>query len=257
MEFINKNWTKITLGIIALGIIVIAGNLILNPNNKSILNQNSVTKIAKTELPTIISQWRPIVSRIECKWYSTDGKLAADSYGSGIIFSNSILTNEHVLKYNNQAPWTCNVTFPGTNESYTITYDGKSGTFKEIGFLKGWDLGLVMVNNPSSYLKSISGIPNYCKTRASVGDEVVILGYPSIGSAVDITATEGIISGYEDTYYITSAKVDHGNSGGAAILVKDNCYLGVPTYVVGGELESLARILDFSKYMDSVNAPAN
>ena len=60
----------------------------------------------------------------------------------------------------------------------------------------------------------------------------------------DVTATEGIISGFDGDYYITSAKVEHGNSGGAAILVKESCELGIPTFVQTGSIESLARILD-------------
>ena len=70
------------------------------------------------------------------------------------------------------------------------------------------------------------------------------MGYPSIGSQTDITATEGIISGYDGNYYVTSAKVERGNSGGAAVALKDNCYLGIPTFVQVGDIESLARILD-------------
>ena len=89
------------------------------------------------------------------------------------------------------------------------------------------------------------------------GEAVVVLGYPGIGSDTDITATEGIISGYEDTYYVTSANIDHGNSGGAAILLKDNCFLGIPTYVESGELESLGRILDWNEYLKSIGAVKN
>ena len=83
-----------------------------------------------------------------------------------------------------------------------------------------------------------------CTRKPSVGDSVVILGYPSIGSRTSVTATEGIIAGYDGNYFITSAKVEQGNSGGAAILVKDNCLLGIPTFAQVGKVESLARILD-------------
>ncbi len=59
-----------------------------------------------------------------------------------------------------------------------------------------------------------------------------------------MTVTEGIISGFDENYFITSAKVEQGNSGGAAISLKNNCYLGTPTFSTKGNLESLARILD-------------
>jgi len=91
----------------------------------------------------------------------------------------------------------------------------------------------------SCYLKKFFG-----NGVALIGDEIIILGYPTIGSQDDITVTRGIISGYDGDYYITDAKIEHGNSGGVAILLKDNCYLGIPSYTISGEAESLARILD-------------
>ncbi len=92
--------------------------------------------------------------------------------------------------------------------------------------------------------------PKRCTRKPSEGEEVVILGYPVIGSQEDITITKGIISGFEGDYYITDAKTDQGNSGGAAILLKDNCLLGLPTYVITGEMETLARILDISEFIE-------
>jgi hypothetical protein len=84
---------------------------------------------------------------------------------------------------------------------------------------------------------------NVCSDDVVVGDKLVVLGYPAIGTRDGITATEGIISGIEDEYYVTSAKIDHGNSGGAAILIKNDCYLGIPTWSDSGSFESLGRIL--------------
>jgi hypothetical protein len=60
-----------------------------------------------------------------------------------------------------------------------------------------------------------------------------------------------VISGYEEGLYLTSAKVERGNSGGAAIDVNNNCYLGIPTFVTVGSFESLARILDVPTLLKS------
>ena len=49
-----------------------------------------------------------------------------------------------------------------------------------------------------------------------------------------------------------TAKVEKGNSGGAAISLEDDCYLGTPTYSLAGEIESLARILDVRVLQKSV-----
>jgi hypothetical protein len=80
-----------------------------------------------------------------------------------------------------------------------------------------------------------------------LGDEILILGYPGIG-ADSLTVTEGIISGVDYPYFTTSAKIDHGNSGGAAILVDSDCLLGIPTGSVVGEIESLGRILNMAVF---------
>ncbi len=89
-----------------------------------------------------------------------------------------------------------------------------------------------------------------------IGDQVSILGYPAIGGET-LTVTEGIISGFEfqgKTRFIkSSAKLDHGNSGGVA--VKDSgCIVGIPTFVQRGQLESMGRILDLNHlYNDILN----
>ncbi len=87
----------------------------------------------------------------------------------------------------------------------------------------------------------------YCKTFA-IGDHILILGYPGVGGS-SLTATDGIISGFEFSdgvrYIKTSAKIEHGNSGGVAI--KDSgCVVGIPTFVESGQAESIGRILDLN-----------
>lgn len=88
-----------------------------------------------------------------------------------------------------------------------------------------------------------------CKS-ADIGNRLSILGYPAIGGET-LTVTEGIISGFEfhgDTRFIkSSAKLDHGNSGGLAIK-ESGCVVGIPTFVQRGPLESMGRILDL-KYL--------
>src|SRR3989344_5363432 len=79
-----------------------------------------------------------------------------------------------------------------------------------------------------------------------IGDKLLVLGYPKIGAKTGLTITDGIVSGIDKNYFITSAKIDKGNSGGAAILVKDDCYLGIPSSSAVGVIESLGRILKAS-----------
>jgi len=82
----------------------------------------------------------------------------------------------------------------------------------------------------------------------NIGDKLSILGYPSIDGE-SLTVTEGIISGFEfdggTRYLKTSAKIDHGNTGGVAI--KDSgCLVGIPTFIRRSRVESIGRILDLN-----------
>lgn len=206
-------------------------------------------------LSTIIVQWKPLIAHISCKWvYYATGEFLATADGSGILMQYNdgvyIITNRHILETEFEpiedkgkfvADY-CDITFSNNDSVFRVFTSGFKGS--SINDLAGFK-----IDNPTDYIKNLSskGFVN-CRSKAQIGDSVVILGYPSIGSKTDITATRGIVSGYEGNYYITDAKVEHGNSGGAAILLKDNCYLGIPTYAVSGSVESLARILDVNAF---------
>lgn len=197
-------------------------------------------------LADIIKQWRLRTVYIECTWRYTDGQIYLQASGSGLAMQYadgqiSFITNKHVLSDGqNYGPTQCLSKLPDDDTIYTTTFENDKVA------IDGSDWGLININNPDSHLKELVNTDfNYCTKEASVGDSVVILGYPSYGTSYyNITATEGIISGYDGQYYTTSAKIEHGNSGGLAIDEKNNCYLGIPTAVVTGGFESLGRILD-------------
>lgn len=104
------------------------------------------------------------------------------------------------------------------------------------------------------------GTMTRCSQKATVGTSVAIVGYPA--SSVNLeqfappeSVTTGIISGYDASYgssdYLVSAKVDHGNSGGLA-LAKENgkvCFLGIPTWVVTGQVESAGIIQNINNLL--------
>lgn len=206
------------------------------------------------DLSIIISQWRSSVAYVECNWPYVNSQGYFTKSGSGLFWNAGennyfILSNLHVVTEETAGlPQYCTVQIPGDNNVATIPGKDIYKVSKE--GQKSIDASLITIKNPTLYMinSSVTDWPYMgclgSKNDASVGDQVVILGYPGIGSQTDITATEGIVSGFEGDYYITSAKVEHGNSGGAAILVKNNCYLGIPTFVEVGQVESLARILD-------------
>jgi len=201
---------------------------------------------ATPKLSGIIEKWRPIVAYVECDFRDLNtNQLYSQVRGSGVVVDFdtqiTVITNRHVIVDSNGfQPHTCRIKLPNDNN----TFIGQKFTGGSI------DIGLIDINNPNEYIRNLTSISNsplrYCKQKPSLGDDVLILGYPSIGSQTDITATEGIISGYDGDYFITSAKVEQGNSGGAAILVRGDCYLGIPSFAKTGSIESLSRILDIN-----------
>ena len=212
--------------------------------NKIYALEEKISQTKTYNLSSIISQWRPLIANVECQFrYSDTGRLYQKSSVSGIAikFGNTpgaILTNKHVLvDGNGYGADSCSAKLLDSGETLSSS-DIRNST-------KEYDLGYIYINNPSDYFKNLtSNFPSLCSQKPSLGDEIVVLGYPSIGSRNGLTATEGIVSGFDGNYFITSAKVEQGNSGGAAILLKDNCLLGIPTFVTLGRVESLARILD-------------
>ncbi len=212
--------------------------------NKISALEEKISQTKTYSLSSIISSWRPIIANVECQFrYSDTGRLYQKSSGSGIAikFDNTpsaILTNKHVLvDGSGYGADSCSAKLLDSSETLSSS-DIRSSA-------KDYDLGYIYINNLSDYFKNLtSSFPTLCSKKPSLGDEIVVLGYPSIGSKNNLTATEGIVSGFDGDYFITSAKVEQGNSGGAAILLKDNCLLGIPTFVTLGKVESLARILD-------------
>lgn len=196
-------------------------------------NQNS--------LAIVVSQWSQIIVRVECDFVQNQESWVSSGSGTAFGWNNQtvVLSNRHVLVPENVTPSTCRTKLP----SNASTYSGEDIRVSSTGA----DWAVLYLSNPDSQIKNITATqPAICKNKPSIGDSVVILGYPTVGSKTGITATEGIIAGYDGDFFITSAKVEHGNSGGAAILLKDNCLLGIPTFAKTGTVESLARILDIS-----------
>ena len=205
---------------------------------------------------TIAAEWSKRVAQVVCSWNYQNGTsqtltgsaLLVNMQGLGV----AAVTNKHVISDNNgYSPNGCVVGIykvgtrivgqqTGTDGPYAYASDGR-----DWGIIKlsakyttfAYDNGIFDVST-SSHLKVCS------EGDAGVGDKVIVLGYPTIGTNGGITVTDGIVSGIESDYYVTDAKIDHGNSGGAAVLVKDDCYLGIPTWAANnGGFESLGRVL--------------
>jgi len=191
------------------------------------------------EITTLVNAWKNRIARVECTHTKENGDvITAKSSGVLIYIGNTlhVMTNKHVLDKDDRVLKACSIMFPQINEDeidiplYAIT---KS---------ENRDLAYLRIDDPKIRI-SFDNTQNACMENPHVGDRVITLGFPKVGAEESVTVTEGIISGIEDDYYVTSAKIEEGNSGGAAILTKNNCFVGIPTLVIVGRVESLARIL--------------
>ncbi|MEX0910415.1 MAG: trypsin-like peptidase domain-containing protein [Candidatus Paceibacterota bacterium] len=187
------------------------------------------------DIVKIINSWSPRIARVKCELKNGDQTASSKASGVATITTSGtrFITNKHVVLKGDLKAESCNITFATSGIQLEAT---------AINIDSGLDLAFIDMNRYVN-LPEATGPVKTCSRPPVIGDGVIILGYPSVGSDISITATEGIISGLDDDYYITSAKIEQGNSGGAAISIKDNCLLGLPTLVVAGRIESLARIL--------------
>ncbi|OGI67795.1 hypothetical protein A3A05_03575 [Candidatus Nomurabacteria bacterium RIFCSPLOWO2_01_FULL_41_12] len=206
----------------------------------------TVTVEAKDTVASLVKEWSPRVAEVECTWAYTNGAVYAKASGSATIIYQSggimAVTSRHVLlSQGKYAPRDCLLTLPGLAASYSISNNFKDNFY--VGVEEDW--GFIKLVSDKT-LNTITQKDAKLCSNVEAGDRLIILGYPGIGSKTGLTVTEGIVSGFDGNYYITSAKIDRGNSGGAAILVKDNCYLGIPSASVVGTIESLGRILKAS-----------
>ncbi len=188
------------------------------------------TLSASTDIAAIIKTWSPFVYAVSCEFTNgtSGGSAVLERTAAGMRF----VTNRHVITEDDTLPETCSLSRFDTNDEYAVA--GEDVIVRtDQDFAEGPVSGVLFGMMPWQV----------CSEKPEIGDRVVILGYPTIGARESITATEGIISGFDKEYYTTSAKIEKGNSGGAAIHVAGNCLLGLPTLVFAGRIESIARIL--------------
>ncbi|MEX0934851.1 MAG: trypsin-like peptidase domain-containing protein [Candidatus Paceibacterota bacterium] len=210
--------------------------------NQSILQEGLSSLQTQIENETrnftnLIEIWDDRVAKLHCEFSNQSTR--SESNGSGVATVQdgilSFLTNKHVVFWDDQyLAEDCEITLP-SGQKFDVDPD-------DISVSESLDIAHIQIGPLSESGTTFTQL-TVCSAVPSVGDEVVILGYPSVGSKDSITATEGIISGFDGEYYVTSAKIERGNSGGAAIHLRNNCFLGIPTLVYVGRLESLARIL--------------
>ncbi len=175
--------------------------------------------------------------------------------GSGTIFglNRLILTNAHVVQNMTTCSFGLTDNIKNSPQNwYDATVLSSLQRSSDPNILS--DLALIKPITPlSQTVKTVAY--NLCSSNdILLGSELVILGYPAIGGYT-ITATEGIVSGFDQGGFVvkTSAKIEHGNSGGGAFLKNKDCWFGIPTEVAQGDLESLGYIINYSRIHEYIH----
>jgi S1-C subfamily serine protease len=188
----------------------------------------------------IVTAWRSSIVRLECT-----SDLGDVWTGSGTLWniegSYFVTTNRHVADSQNCLVHVTPYVENEANAPSILKYQARKGSYKTF---------------EGDYDYISFALDSYTVTRTvyPMGEKVFILGFPGVGTSdgAGLTVNEGIISGVEKgfsfsreekpTWYVTSAKIEAGNSGGAAI-ASDGCFVGIPSWTILGAYESQGRLL--------------
>jgi len=197
------------------------------------------------------------------------------SIGSGIIVGPDglIITNRHVVSNEdwsviNALP-TCFVAVTeDITEEPVIKYTANIIAYAPEPSASGnfdFDVAILRINDvchdceyaPANLPSEFPYLTTGYSSGMDIGNYIAIAGYPEIGSGT-FNFTEGIVSGRVGEFVLkTDAKIDSGNSGGAA-LNSQHQLVGVPTWTISGSAESMGYIIGidqvFSWYNNKVTS---
>ncbi|BBX51364.1 hypothetical protein GCM10009645_03830 [Mycolicibacterium poriferae] len=174
------------------------------------------------------------------KVYKLDNDLIPIGTGSGSILvqTGQVLTNQHVVGDTDTGEL-ANTDGIVLISVTTDPRDPPNPTYlgRVIRSDPALDLALITVVSDISGrdLTDCLTLPTYSMGDSDslvVGDEVAVIGFPSIGGN-SVTYTEGTISGFESAapWIKTDTEINPGNSGGSAIDADGNL-IGVPTQIM-------------------------
>ena len=136
--------------------------------------------------------------------------------------------------------WASPYVYPDLSDDYDLAYLEIHDVFRdEDGVPAG-----TFPRTFDTFAEDDEGYGRICLVeQTALGDPIQIYGYPASTGSFNLSVTEGIISSVlEEGFFITSAKVDAGNSGGLAV-DRRGCMIGVPSAVLEGTYENLGVII--------------
>lgn len=179
-------------------------------------------------------------------WYS----------GSGTIIDSKgiILTNKHVVT--DQYGSIIKTCFVGFTESISQEPDFGTRDNPNLAEVKYYtttddmDAAILYLDNSVNKKYNNIDIWNSNSNALQFGNKIEVIGFPSIGGST-ITYSSGDFSGFGSlsdgtkNYIKATTPLEHGNSGGAAYN-SEGQFIGIPTMVVAGTLNSLSYILSIN-----------
>lgn len=166
-----------------------------------------------------------------------DNKRAIQGSGTVIDSSGLILTNKHVIS----GTLGCLVGF--VDSSNDVPYFGNRQIADIQKISSKEDVAILKLRNPQNRKLTHIDIAK-ANNDFRLGITINIYGYPAI-FGTNMTYTSGNFSGVDGSYLKTTAVIEHGNSGGGAYL-SNGMFIGIPSAVVKGELNSLGYILSIN-----------
>lgn len=187
-------------------------------------NTTIATAVAKKAMPSVVGI---TTTGVQPSFF---GQVQVQGMGSGIVFDEKgyIVTNAHVVKFNNQIVDKVNVQI-----NKDLTVEGKP-----IWADENIDLAVVKVNTKEKLIPADFGDSD----KLNIGDTAIAIGNP-ISLQFSQTVTQGIISGlnryvgqvsgggYMMGLIQTDASINGGNSGGA-LLNAEGKVIGINTVKV-------------------------
>ncbi|MBU4375487.1 serine protease [Patescibacteria group bacterium] len=169
------------------------------------------------------------------------------SQGSGTVINSTglILTNKHVVD-GTAGCWV------GFIDDYSDEPYFGDRQIADIYKVSGdADAAVLKLRNPNNKTLSSVNISQSNSGSIKLGEILTTYGYPA-KFGTKITYTSGDFSGVDGDYLKTTAIIEHGNSGGGAYL-KNGAFIGIPTAVVKGSLNSMGYLLSVNKVNSWLN----
>ncbi|MFH1745010.1 MAG: trypsin-like peptidase domain-containing protein, partial [bacterium] len=169
------------------------------------------------------------------------------SQGSGTIIDSdgTILTNKHVI----DGTAGCWMGFIDDYDDEPYFGDRQIADIYKVS--DDADVAVLKLRNPSNKILTSINISQSNSSNIQLGEILTTYGYPG-KFGTKITYTSGDFSGVDGNYLKTTAIIEYGNSGGGAYL-KNGTFIGIPSAVMKGDLNSMGYILSVNKINSWLN----